>query len=85
MLPVANRAACNADHVLFRDQVKHFFEQELHPKLEQWEVADKALQLHGGSGYMNECMSARLWRYARFTRIFGGTSEIMKEVVARSL
>lgn len=50
-----------------------------------FEVADKALQLHGGAGYMNEYMIARLWRDARVTRIFGGTSEIMKEVVARSL
>lgn len=50
-----------------------------------FEVADKALQLHGGAGYMNEYMIARLWRDARVTRIFGGTSEIMKEVVARAL
>lgn len=51
----------------------------------QNEVADKALQLHGGAGYMNEYPIARLWRDARVTRIFGGTSEIMKEVIARSL
>jgi acyl-CoA dehydrogenase len=49
------------------------------------EVADQALQLHGGAGYMNEYMVARIWRDARVTRIFGGTSEIMKEVIARSL
>ncbi len=51
----------------------------------QWEVVDKALQLHGGAGYMNEYPIARLWRDARVTRIFGGTSEIMKEIVGRSL
>jgi acyl-CoA dehydrogenase len=51
----------------------------------QGEICDKALQMHGGAGYMNEYMVARLWRDARVTRIFGGTSEIMKEVVARSL
>ena len=51
----------------------------------QGEVCDKALQLHGGAGYMNEYPIARFWRDARVTRIFGGTSEIMKEVVARSL
>ena len=34
---------------------------------------------------MNEYMIARLWHDARVTRIFGGTSEIMKEVIARSL
>jgi acyl-CoA dehydrogenase len=49
------------------------------------EVADQSLQLHGGAGYMNEYLIARLWRDARVTRIFGGTSEIMKEVIARSL
>jgi acyl-CoA dehydrogenase len=48
-------------------------------------VVDAALQLHGGAGYMNEYMVARLWRDARVTRIFGGTNEIMKEVVSRSL
>jgi alkylation response protein AidB-like acyl-CoA dehydrogenase len=48
-------------------------------------VADQALQLHGGAGYMNEYLIARLWRDARVTRIFGGTSEIMKEVIGRSL
>ena len=51
----------------------------------QWEVCDAALQLHGGAGYMNEYLVARLWRDARVTRIFGGTNEIMKEVVARAL
>jgi acyl-CoA dehydrogenase len=51
----------------------------------QGEVCDAALQLHGGAGYMNEYLIARLWRDARVTRIFGGTSEIMKEVIARSI
>jgi len=51
----------------------------------QWEVCDAALQLHGGAGYMNEYLIARLWRDARVTRIFGGTNEIMKEVIGRSL
>ena len=51
----------------------------------QGEICDAALQLHGGAGYMNEYMIARLWRDSRVTRIFGGTSEIMKEVIARSI
>ncbi|ODT87740.1 acyl-CoA dehydrogenase family protein [Phenylobacterium sp. SCN 70-31] len=51
----------------------------------QWEVCDAALQLHGGAGYMNEYPIARLWRDARVQRIYGGTSEIMKEVVSRTL
>ena len=51
----------------------------------QWEVCDLALQLHGGAGYMNEYPIARLWRDARVTRIYGGTNEIMKEVVSRAI
>ena len=51
----------------------------------QWEACDLSLQLHGGAGYMNEYLIARLWRDARVTRIFGGTNEIMKEVIGRSI
>lgn len=51
----------------------------------QWKCCDVALQLHGGAGYMNEFPIARLWRDARVQRIYGGTSEIMKEVIGRSI
>jgi len=51
----------------------------------QGRVTDIALQLHGGAGYMNEYPIARMWRDARVTRIFGGTNEIMKEVIGRAL
>ncbi|WP_298301291.1 acyl-CoA dehydrogenase family protein [uncultured Erythrobacter sp.] len=51
----------------------------------QWEMVDACLQLHGGAGYMNEYPIARLWRDARVQRIYGGTSEIMKEVVSREI
>ncbi len=51
----------------------------------QWEMVDKCLQLHGGAGYMNEYPIARQWRAARVTRIFGGTNEIMKELIGRKL
>ena len=51
----------------------------------QWEVMDKCLQLHGGAGYMNEYPIAKMWRSARVTRIFGGTNEIMKELIGRKL
>jgi acyl-CoA dehydrogenase len=50
-----------------------------------WEICDISLQLHGGAGYMNEYTIARLWRDARVQRIYGGTSEIMKELIARSI
>jgi alkylation response protein AidB-like acyl-CoA dehydrogenase len=49
------------------------------------EVTDAAVQLHGGYGYMDEYEVSRLWRDARVTRIYGGTNEIMKEIVGRAL
>ncbi|MCW2545791.1 MAG: putative acyl-CoA dehydrogenase [Mycobacterium sp.] len=49
------------------------------------EVADAAVQLHGGYGYMDEYEVSRIWRDARVTRIYGGTNEIMKEIVGRAL
>jgi long-chain-acyl-CoA dehydrogenase len=51
----------------------------------QNELVDKCLQLHGGAGYMNEYPIAKQWRGARVTKIFGGTNEIMKELIGRSL
>jgi len=51
----------------------------------QGKVIDELLQMYGGYGYMNEYMIARMYTDARVQRIFGGTSEIMKEVIARAL
>jgi hypothetical protein len=51
----------------------------------QWEIVDRCLQLHGGYGYINEYEIARLWRDARVQRLYGGTTEIMKEIVGRGL
>ncbi|ROZ68743.1 acyl-CoA dehydrogenase family protein [Ramlibacter sp. WS9] len=51
----------------------------------QGRVIDELLQLYGGYGYMNEYLIARMYADARVQRIFGGTSEIMKEVIARAL
>ena len=48
-------------------------------------VADECLQLFGGYGYMNEYAISRAWTSARVQRIFGGTNEIMKEIISRSL
>lgn len=48
-------------------------------------LADQALQLHGGAGYMMEFDVQRHWRDARLGPIGGGTSEIMNEIVAKSL
>ena len=51
----------------------------------QFKVIDLGLQLHGGYGYMEEYEIARMWRDARVQRIYGGTTEIMKEIVGRGL
>ena len=51
----------------------------------QCKVLDACVQLHGGYGYMWEYPVARAWADARVQRIYGGTNEIMKEVIARSM
>ncbi len=51
----------------------------------QNEVLDLCVQLHGGYGYMAEYPIARMWTDARVQKIYGGTNEIMKELIARSL
>jgi alkylation response protein AidB-like acyl-CoA dehydrogenase len=51
----------------------------------QGRVADTCLQLHGGYGYMREYGVSRAFVDARVQRIYGGTSEIMKELISRSL
>jgi alkylation response protein AidB-like acyl-CoA dehydrogenase len=51
----------------------------------QCKVIDECVQLHGGYGYMQEYPVARAWTDARVQRIYGGTNEIMKEVIARSM
>lgn len=48
-------------------------------------VIDKCLQLHGGYGYMREYPIARLYADTRVTRIYGGTSEVMRSIVAKSM
>jgi alkylation response protein AidB-like acyl-CoA dehydrogenase len=51
----------------------------------QNKVADRCLQLHGGYGYMDEYPVSKAWRDARVQSIYGGTNEIMKEIIGRSL
>jgi acyl-CoA dehydrogenase len=51
----------------------------------QVETADECLQLHGGYGYMQEYPISRMFVDARIQKIYGGTNEIMKLVIARSL
>ncbi|MCT9075591.1 acyl-CoA dehydrogenase family protein [Streptomyces fulvoviolaceus] len=51
----------------------------------QGRVIDRCLQLHGGYGYILESPIARLYADARVTRIYGGTSEVMKTIISKSL
>ncbi len=51
----------------------------------QCEVVDECLQLHGGYGYMREYPIAQMYADSRVQRIYGGSNEIMKEIIARTL
>ena len=48
-------------------------------------VTDECVQLHGGAGYMDEYPISRMYTNARVSRIYAGTSEIMREIIARSI
>ena len=51
----------------------------------QGKVVDQCLQLHGGYGFMSEYPIGRAYTDARAQRIYGGTTEIMKEIIGRSM
>lgn len=51
----------------------------------EWQIIDDCLQLHGGYGYINEYPIARMFRNSRIQRIYGGSNEIMKVLIGRSL
>ena len=51
----------------------------------QCKIVDECLQLFGGYGYMNEYPIARMYADSRVQKIYGGTNEIMKLLIARSL
>ncbi|MDH3274276.1 MAG: acyl-CoA dehydrogenase family protein [Gammaproteobacteria bacterium] len=48
-------------------------------------VTDQCVQLHGGNGYMDEYPISRMFANARVSRIYAGSSEIMREIIARSI
>jgi alkylation response protein AidB-like acyl-CoA dehydrogenase len=48
-------------------------------------VTDECVQLHGGAGYMEEFRISRMYTDARVSRIYAGSSEIMKEIIARGI
>jgi len=51
----------------------------------QWQVVDLGMQLHGGYGYITEQEISRLWRDARVQRLYGGTTEVMKDLIGRGM
>ena len=76
---------CVEDHVRGELDAVHasmakWWATELHKR-----VADRCLQLHGGYGYMSEYPVARAFTDGRIQTIYGGTTEIMKEIIGRSL
>jgi acyl-CoA dehydrogenase len=92
-------AACKTDTTIAKVFLDHCIGQLVAGKLDtvtasmakyrladtQADVIDRCLQLFGGYGYMDEYPISRLYRDARVLRIYGGTNEIMKLLIARSL
>jgi alkylation response protein AidB-like acyl-CoA dehydrogenase len=73
--------ALNSDDLTVEDAAKaKWWATEL-----QGRAVDRCLQLHGGYGYMQEYPIARAYADARVTRIYGGATEVMKEIIGRSL
>jgi len=58
---------------------------KLHTSEVEARVTDQCVQLHGGAGYMNEYAVCRRYTDARVSRIYAGSSEIMREIIARSI
>ena len=51
----------------------------------EFDIVNECLQLHGGNGYINDFRIAHMFRNSRVKTIYGGSSEIMKVLIARSL
>ncbi|MFO1091557.1 MAG: acyl-CoA dehydrogenase family protein [Hyphomicrobiales bacterium] len=92
-------AECKTEATVAQVFVDHCIERHLRGELDtatasmakywttdlQCKIIDRCLQLHGGYGYMNEYPIAKMYRDARVERIYGGTNEIMKVLIARTL
>ncbi|EST38372.1 acyl-CoA dehydrogenase [Streptomycetaceae bacterium MP113-05] len=76
---------CIADHAVGALDAAHASMAKYWATEQQVRVTDRCLQLHGGYGYMNEQPIARAYADARVQTIYGGTTEIMKEIIGRSL
>ncbi len=77
--------ACISDHLQGKLSVEKAAMAKYWLTDTQGEVLDECLQLHGGYGFMQEYAVAEMWADARVQRIYGGTNEIMKELIARAL
>ncbi|MEM1387278.1 MAG: acyl-CoA dehydrogenase family protein [Pseudomonadota bacterium] len=77
--------ACIEDHLHGQLSVEKAAMAKLWLTEAQGEILDECLQLHGGYGYMTEYEIGEMWADARVQRIYGGTNEIMKELIARGI
>ncbi len=76
---------CVMEHVSGRLDPDLAAEAKLVASELEFRTCDDCLQLFGGAGYMDEYRISRLWTSARVSRIYAGTSEIMKEIISRSV
>jgi long-chain-acyl-CoA dehydrogenase len=74
---------CIAEHLLGNLTVEKAAMAKYWLSDTQGEVLDECLQLHGGYGYMQEYDIAEMWTDGRVQRIYGGTNEVMKELISR--
>ena len=76
---------CATQHVAGQLTSELAAEIKLFASETQGEVVDECVQLHGGAGYMDEYEIAKQYVDARVSRIYAGSSEIMKEIIGRGL
>ena len=76
---------CSMEHVDGQLSAEMAAEAKLLTSEVEGHVVDECVQLHGGAGYMQEYEICRLYQDARISRIYAGTSEIMKEIIGRGL
>src|SRR5690606_10464645 len=76
---------CISEHVAGGLSIEHAAMAKWWTTELQLKVVDRCLQLHGGYGYMREYPIARAYADSRVQTIYGGTTEIMKEIIGRSM
>ncbi len=76
---------CAREHLQGQLSAEMAAEAKLYTSEVEGRVVDECLQLHGGAGYMDEYEISRLYSDARISRIYAGTSEIMREIIGRGL